>query len=336
MRLTSYFVAGLLSVAACSAGSIEIGGTNGLTATYIASGCSGAGPCAPGSAGSFAEKNYDVKLFTSAENGSSMATPYPTYNQTAAEAGTLSSPFATFAMINDSVTGGNSENFWNGQAATTITVPVGINNVTDVATMLSNVYGLAGEDMTVVTFDFGTTSNASSYNDVVVVDLQNAGALGSTPSGQIGTAIDCTTAGTFSVSNPCNSTFAVGALAASSTPTTTLNGNPVTLTVNAANIATGLFGVNGNAYTSVAAGVFAGTTGNISLDAQDFLLGNLVAPSAGEYLVNIKVQELNGLAGTSNTALSAITVDTTPEPSTILLFMTGLGALGLARFRRKA
>jgi len=334
MRLTNFCVVGLVSVAACSAGSIEIGGTDGLTASYLTSGCSGVGPCVTGGAGTFAEKNYDVKLFGSAVNGSTHATPYSTYNQTAAESGTLSSPYGTFAMIDDSTTSaGDSENYWNGQGAGAITIPVGINNVTDVATMLSNGFGLAGvTGETMITFNFGATSNASTFDNVVVVDLRNAGAFGSSARGQLGSAIDCVTSGTDS----CSATYAAGSVLASSTPVTTLNSSPATLTVLENNIATNLFGVNGNAYTSIAAGAFAGTTGNLSLDAQDFLLSSLVAPSANEYLVSIQVAEMSGLAGTSNTALSAITVNTTPEPSTVFLFMTGLGALGLARFRRKA
>jgi hypothetical protein len=86
-----------------------------------------------------------------------------------------------------------------------------------------------------------------------------------------------------------------------------------------------------NGYTSASAS-YAGTTGNVLLNDQDFYLGGLVAPSFGEYLVNIKVQETTG---TGQTSLSAVTVDTVPEPSTVFLFLTGIGALGLARFRRQ-
>ena len=55
-----------------------------------------------------------------------------------------------------------------------------------------------------------------------------------------------------------------------------------------------------------------------------------------KYLASITVQELSGVLATSQTALSAITVESAlPEPSTILLLMTGLGAIGFSRMRRK-
>lgn len=331
MRLTNICFVGLLAVAACSAGSIEIGGTNGLTASYITSGCAGAGPCVTGSAGSFAESNYTVRLFESAQNGSTPAQPYSSYNQTTPEVGSLSSPYGTFAMINDSTVGGASENFWSGNGTSAITVPIGLNNVSSVATMISNVFGLAGSEETEITFNYGTTSNASSFNNVISVELTNAGGSGSGASGEIGTSVDCQNGGSFGSGN-CNSKYAVGPTASSSTLSDL---ESTTLTVLSTNIATNLFGSNGDTYNSGGSPVFAGTSGTISLDAQDFLLGALVAPSPNEYLVSITLQDLSGVATVSNTALTAITVNTTPEPSTVILFMTGLGALGLVRLRRK-
>jgi hypothetical protein len=76
------------------------------------------------------------------------------------------------------------------------------------------------------------------------------------------------------------------------------------------------------------------------LDDQGFLLGTLVLPGVGTnlntYLENIKIQEQSGPSFPSEAlALSAITVDTAaPEPSTVIMFLTGLGAIGLTRFRR--
>ena len=76
-------------------------------------------------------------------------------------------------------------------------------------------------------------------------------------------------------------------------------------------------------------------------DDQGFLLGTLVLPNVGTnlntYLENIKIQEQTGSAfhGNEALALSAITVNTAaPEPSTVIMFLTGLGAIGLTRFRR--
>jgi hypothetical protein len=323
MRINFFAVVGLLSAAVANAGQIQIGGVNGLTSNYITQGAgavcaAGAGNCLAGSAGGFVERNYDLKLFLTAEEGSTAPVPYAGYTQTTAQQGTL----GAFAMINDGLTGTNGNNFWDGVTSdSTITVPIGINNVSSVYTMLSNIWGTANTTDTVVTFDYGTSSNASSFNDVVVVDLINSptGTSGNS-GGQIQASIDCSTA------TIC--TNANGGIAASSTPSATLNGNPETLTILAANLFTSGNGYNG--FTT--AGAYSGSTGNLSLDAQDFLLSSIVAPSPSEWLVNVKVEELTG--GTvSQTALSAITVNTTPEPSTVILFLGGLGALGLARFR---
>jgi hypothetical protein len=236
-------------------------------------------------------------------------------------------------MISDGTNGNASNNAWEALSTATITVPIGISNVTDVQTLMGNLWGLAGANSTDITFNFGTSSNASSFNDVVTVDLTNAGISGSSPSGQIGTFVDCTTAG----SSSCNTTYAVGPLAGTSTPTTVFNSvtQPTGVTVTTGNLASNLFGAsNGNSYNSANGSIFLGTSGNVSVDDQDFLLGSLVTPSASEYLVSIQVTEEVG--GTSSrTALSAITVNTTPEPSTILLFLSGFGALGLARLRRR-
>jgi hypothetical protein len=87
-------------------------------------------------------------------------------------------------------------------------------------------------------------------------------------------------------------------------------------------------------YTGMAAGVYTGSSGNLNLNDLDFLLSPLVTPSDSEYLVNILVTDKVGGA-TSETSLSAITVDTTPEPSTVLLLITGLGSLGFAGIRRR-
>jgi hypothetical protein len=339
--MRSHFVAvlGFLSLSVANAGVIQLGGTDGLTANYInqvpgAVCAAGVGNCLAGSIGSFVERNYDNRLFEGATENGTSPLPYSTYVQGTAETGTL----GNFAMINDGVTSGTppaSLNYWNAPAGNnTITVPVGVANVTDVQMMLNDLWGGAGANDTVVTFDFGASSNASTFDDVVVVNLQNAPSSGS--GGQIRSAINCSTVSICTLAN--------GALASSSTPTTTLsvNGGPAnseSLTVTTQTLFDSAY--NGGIPRTA---LFFNSTGNTVLDAQDFLLASLVAPSASEFLVNIKVQELNGAAtgsGASQTALSAITVDTalvsasTPEPSTILLFLSGLGAVGFAKFRKK-
>jgi len=338
MRLYFVAVVGLVSVAFVNAGQIQLGGTNGLTYNYITQGsgavcAAGSGNCLAGSPGGnatapgngttgFLEKNYDVKLFQGAEESSVLPTPYPTYSMSAGAAGTL----GQFAMINDGTgTNGFSNNVWEAATTSTITVPVGISDVTDVATMLNNIWGTAGSSAdTQVTFDFGSTSNASTFNNVVVVTLTNSpsGTSGLT-GGQISSSINCSTTSVCTLAN--------GPVAGTSTASATLNGNPTGgVTVNDVN----LF-ATGNLYSNITAGVFLGSTGNLNLDSEDFLLSSLVAPSLGEFLVNVKVTELTGGPGVSATALSAITVDTVPEPSTVFLFLTGFGALALKRIRRK-
>jgi hypothetical protein len=317
-------VLGLLSAAVCSAGVIQIGGASGLTSNYITQGvgavcAAGAGNCIAGSATNFLERNYDTRLFSGATESGTPPAAFTGYVQ--GSPGTPSgSTLGQFSMISDGLTGVNSNNYWDAASSSaTITVPIGIADVTNVWTMLNNIEGAAGGADTSLTFNFGTTSNASSFNDVVVVDLTNSGTSGSSPSGQIGSSFLCATA------SIC--TFDNGAVASSSTATATLNSNPT----SGVGVTTGVL------YTTVyntAAGIYAGSSGNVVLNDQDFNLAALVAPSSGEYLVSIVVNEAAGSAG--QTSLSAITVDTAaPEPSTVFLFLTGLGALGLARLRRK-
>jgi len=333
-RFSVVSVFGLLSVAACSAGTIspnviQIGGASGLTSSYITQtglgpgACAaGAGNCVTGSLGAFQERNYDTRLFQAAVPA---ATPFTGYTQGSATAS--GDALGQFAMISDGTSGSGantaSNNFWDAlNSATTMVIPIGISNVSDVWTMLNNVYGLNGASETSVEFDFGTSSNAATFNNVVVVNLQNAGQGGSAPSGQIRSSVDCSTV------NCGANNLANGLLALSSTPVTTLNSATSTLTVTTANLFTA-------AYSSISAGTYAGSSGNVNLDAQDFLLGSIIAPSANEFLVQMKVTESSGANAVSQTALSAITVDTVPEPSTVFLFLTGLGAIGLSRFRRK-
>jgi hypothetical protein len=251
-----------------------------------------------------------------------MPSPYTGYTQTTAPAS--GNTLGQFAMISDGTSGGNSNNFWDAGSATTMTIPVGILGVADVWTMLNNIWGPAGASDTVVTFNFGTASN-SGVDNILQVNLVNTG-VGGTTGGQIRSGFDCTSPLTTCGSSALNSNTALanGTLASTSTATSILNsvaGPGVTVTTQ------NMFHASG--YT-IGAGTFAGSTGNLNLDAQNF---NLSAFSS-EYLVSIQVQELSGVGAVSQTSLSAITVDTAPEPSTVFLFLTGFGALGLARMRR--
>jgi hypothetical protein len=321
-RLYAISAGVLLAGVSAYAGSItpiQIGGATGLTSSYITSGCAGgAGNCVAGSKGSFSEGNYDTRLFQSTAGG---FTPYVGYNQTAAAAGTL----GQFAMIDDTTGGGGSNNFWFAGGTTAIDVPIGLNNLNDVSLMLNDIFGVAGASDTVVTFDFANTSNGSTV-DQVVVNLTNSGAGGSAASGQIQSGVDCSSACT---SGSIVGSYASGTTLGISTPAATLNGSATTVSVTSQNLFTASYTSSNITGTSV----FAGSSGNINLDALDF---NLSAYS-GMYLTQILVANTGFAAKTSQIGLSAITADqitSTPEPSTIVLLIAGLGALGVARIRR--
>jgi len=325
-RFLSLTIAAATAVVTLSAGTIQtqIGGVNGLTGSYISSGCStnvAGQTCVAGSDGTYVERSYDNRLFVTATEASTAPVPYAGYQMTAASTGTITDGANNdnFSMINDgcgstaggACTGGAfSNNIWAGQGAGTITVPIGIYDATQVWTMLNNIWGPAGAMDTNVIFTFGSSANATVGTTVVTLNLTNAGNTGT--SGQIGTSVDCVT-----VTTPACTSYAIGNLSPSSNV-----GGVTVMTHN-------LFST---AYDT-ATGKFINSGGDVTLDDQGFIFGNAYA---NQYLVSIGVQELSGVGSTSQTALSAITVvSATPEPSTILLALAGFGAIGAARLRRR-
>lgn len=321
-RLTAISVSALFSVALANAGNIEIGGANGLTASYISSGCAGTA-CITGSAGSFTENNYDIRLFQAVSN--STFTPYSTYNGSTAEAGTLgTSP--QFAMIDDGVGSNGSNNLWMATGTSAIQVPIGLNEINGVSMLLNDLWGAAGAQDTVVTFDFANTSNGSTV-DQVVVDLTNSGVAGSAASGQIQSSLDCST--TCGV-GPTH--FASGPVLASSTPTATLNASPTTVTVTTQDV----FSTSYSSSQLNTVGAFAGTSGTINMDALTFTFPAAITPNL--YLTEVAVSDPGVGTNVSEAILSAISVNTsaTPEPSTIVLLFAGLGLMGYAGFRSRS
>jgi len=339
IRLNAIAVIGILSVAGVQAGTIvpvEVGqisgSTNlGLTTAYLTNGCmAGPGNCVAPVIGTYMEGNFDARLFAGAVNSSATPTtavPFPGYVSTGQEPAAQlgGSDLPQFAMISDSATSGG--NFWTATGTGTITVPIGLSNVSDVALMLSDVWGVNGAQDTTLKFEFGTSSSGG-LNDTVTLNLVNSGQGGSSASGEIHSGVDC-------ASTQCGAnSLANGPVLASGT----IGG----VGFQTYNMSTTLFGAQGDAYTSIGntpSTYFPYGPGNLSLEAIDFnfgALGGLLTPNSGEYLLDVKVTDSNYAVNSSSTALTAITVDTvTPEPSTVLLFLTGLGAIGVSRFRRK-
>lgn len=305
--------AGTISVASPTqiANQNQIGGINGLTAGYIASGTDG---------GTWAERNYDVKLFSSAKEGS--VAPTVGSNGTPSTF-TDSANGITFNAINDGSTVVGPNNYWQPCTGVTcnspiaLTVMVGLADPSEVWTMLNNNWGSPGAQQTTVEFDFTDAGTA----ETLFINLVNAYNNGGT-GGQIRSSIDCTTNGN-------NCTSYAGANGSALASSTTINGVTV-LTGNVFN----------TAYNSIAAGSqYTGSAGILNLDDQGFVFGSatdgLGHLYSSDYLVDVKIIENSGAANTSETAVSAITV-VTPEPSTIFLVLAGFGAVGFSRLRRRA
>ena len=297
----------------------------------------GAGNCITGSTGGYAEGHYDTVLFAGATNGTAPV-PFSGYTQNTGTAAGLTATSATngtsaggvtFAMISDGLNGVNSRNFWESNGNETITVPIGVFDVTDVATMLQNVAGSLGGNDTTVTFNFGSTSNATSGLTSVVVNLSDVNNAGS---GEIRSSVLCNTTTTAT----CNSTTNPQGVPVASTAN--VGGSGITVDTSAVFGGPSTFG-GVYAYTSISpnTGFYANTQGHLKLDDQDFIFGSTFS---NQWLVSVQVSENSGDSSfPSATALSAITVDTanpTPEPTTILLVLAGLGGIGLARRFRRA
>jgi hypothetical protein len=341
-RITMVSALALGSAMVVSAGQIQVGGTNGLTNTpTVVASCSG---------GCTDQNNYDEVLFNGLTNGVTPPQPYSTYNTNSANVGTIVDTGSnavgaagpggvTFSMINDGTNNNEcsqtcitSNNYWslNGFSANqTAKILVGVYGVTDVWTMINTALAsaqTAGDRSVNVTLDFGPTQTGA-VTDAVLIKFVNSNDIGSSPNGQSQNAIACGL-------DPCNgiATPASGLTISSVTITpVTQAGNPGPPTYNPITLVSdNLFSYAYNSFGN----------GTLQLNDQGMILGTLIFPNVGTnlntYLENIKIQEQSGpsFAGES-LALSAITVDTAaPEPSTVIMFLTGLGAIGLTRFRR--
>jgi hypothetical protein len=296
----------LFTVVAANAGQIQIGGANGLTAsTVTGAGCSTGGPCT--------EQGYVPVMFQSA----------PVSPPVAPAAGTLVDALGdggsgvTFSKLND------TGNFWDLPTSTVsaslLTVPIGVFGVTDVWTMINDIEATKANDVSVI-FNFGTSATVTS--DSLTVKLGNADGVSAT--GQVRNALVC--------NSGCAESSQVGL-----TSGNVING----VTVDADNVWSQSFACPPPALgppTSLNAAV--APCGTAYLDDQGFFF-NGVSVGAGltnlnTYLVSVQVKEIATAGG--GAGLSAITIDAgapTPEPSTVLLFVAGLGVVGLGRLRKR-
>jgi hypothetical protein len=328
------------------AGQIEIGAglslsgstyvsANGLTLAYVknagAATCAGAQLATLGAANAanngcyngstltsgFSEGPYSSTLYSGALSpagngvGSGGLTGSQVPNGTVAGEQQLTASGVTYAMIND----GTNKNDWSigtGTTLNTITIPVGVFNVTDIDTMLNDYIGSAGvgSDVITVQFNFGSLSNTISSSSPVYTLTDGNG---------IRNTIDCTAAQPSGAPpSSCNS-LATG-----------FSGNTGYANVTASNVWNGVY--TGGTTTGVMN--YNNTTGVLNLDAQNFSFGT---SELGLYLVDIVITDQTNVANTTRVGLSAITIQTadlaTPEPSTILLGLVGLAGIGFFRFR---
>jgi hypothetical protein len=232
-------------------------------------------------------------------------------------------------MINDGTTGGASNNVWIGTQTSpatnpTITIPVGVFGVSEVWTLIDSELATPGSRAAELIFNFGTTSNATSVSSVTL-KLNNS-AASATPAGEVQNAVDCLPA------SSC-STLASGPLASSTS-------------IAVGGAASGSVVVDTNtvyssSYNNGPLGSYSTAGGTVALDDQGIVFNDLGLTGAlagltnqNSYLVSIEVENI-GVAGSSS-ALSAITLETVPEPSsTVLLILSGLGVFGFSRFRRR-
>jgi hypothetical protein len=333
-----------------NAGTGEYQSANGINSSYVAGGtgvnaCAGAqlygNACAAAvTPVGFAERNYSVTLYQAALNGTSVPSPFSGYsaslttvpNQTITPANTsagqtLTDPtnHVTFSMLSDTASA-TTNNFWdsNTTGADSIVIPIGIQGVDQVWTMINDLYGLSGNSYITVQFNFSATSSSVANPALALsVGLQEGKAVGSSVacSAAVGSAGGhvCTDFGIATLGTAVP--FAGGSV----TTTQTTSTMPYTTTATGG--------------STVANGAYAGTSGSLFLDDQSFSFGTAYL---ADYLVSITVSDSSGAADISRAALSAIAIDTvvppaaTPEPSTILLGLTGLVALGFFKLRRTA
>jgi hypothetical protein len=319
--LSSAFVFVAVAVGTMQAGTItEIGAVTGgqnygLTSAYIT------GSLNSQTSTHFVETNYATTLFQNAtESSVAVAAPMATTSSPV----TVSDPTtgATFAMIGDNSLG--TLNGWDNNStsnASSFYVPVNIFNVDTVWTMLNDTLGTKLGTETSVTFYFNTTDTMSGATAETVTLVDGT---------EIRSSVLCTFGGPGTCPSTQPTSLSVGPTAASATGTLSsvnvTTGQVTGFTEPYNLIPTSGTGCNGAACAD------AGSSGSITLDDQKFSFGSTFN---GMYLVDIKVADTASGISADHVVLSAVSVDATPEPSTIILFMAGFVMLGFVQHRRR-
>lgn len=342
--ITKTALIGLTAIAAANAGQIQIGGTNGLTAAYFSNpngnGCTG---CVTGSTTGFTETTYNSSLFQGVTPAAAPSTVSLTDNTNG----------VTFNLINDSVNTGSND--WvepGSSSAANITIPVGVMNVSSVWTMLNAEFAGAnstGDRDANIILNFGQTSNASSVESVTV-KLSNSNSPSTAGGvGGIQDSVLCNSTGA-TAGNCANTLTGAGQTNGATGPTA--NG-VAPFSVKSAGALGNLANLNSGvtmdtntlysqSYTAPGSGPYSGTSGTVVLDDQGLVFSSAFLSALGsyDYLVSIQIMDPNQpTPGQSSLGLSAVTVDTlapSPEPSTILLCLTGFGALAFGTFKKRS
>jgi len=345
-RISFASVLVLGAVATANAGQIQIGGVDGITSSYITGNCATTNCLnAPAADGAFttsstnvSEINYNTTLFANAQNSSvSPNVPFPTLTDTSAAAvSAAGAGGVTFNLLDE--TRDSSLDAWSlagSQSGNqTLDIPINVAGVSSVWTMLNLENSVSAAKEAWVTFDFASSPGATTGLTSVTARLLNSSnPFNAAAAGILQNAILCSaTCPSGNYSNGAN-----GPTLTSSVGTMTVREDTGGLTSNTPDTSvTSQVTMSGNtlydfAYNSGG----AGTSGNVVLDDQGFVFsGALQTLAASNYLVDMRVYD-NGATGVSGIALSAVTVITpTPEPSTVLLLLTGLGAIGIGLLRR--
>jgi len=306
VRHFAIFIVGLAAVSGLNAAGIQIqiGGTDGLTTSYMTSGV--------GSIGTSTLSNYDANLFLGATESGTPPVPFTGYSNTAGTASTpgstlVSSTGITFDMISQT---SNDGNFWDLVGSTpTVVIPVGVFDVTQAWTMINSVAGDNTAADTQITYTFGTTATGGTETTVILDFVEGD---------EIQNAVECASSGT------CTSLLQTGLVSPTMGVTNSGTGGVAAYNITSQNLYTG-------PYNTSAGSPYVNTTGNLVLDDQGIGFGNLYA---GAYLVSIGITDLSS-GNDGGMAVSAVTVvSSAPEPSSVFLFATGLGLLGLVGLRR--